>query len=144
VNDHTGNRRDAPRDEDPRDIEQEIVSLRDDVGRLVGELDRRRHEAFDLRLQLRRHARLIALLGGAVVLLAGGLRLRTVLRRRRELPLDRARQLAHALALIGQRPDALVRVLEQPPQPAAVPILSGIGGGVAKALTSRLVAPVRR
>ena len=36
-------------------VSGEIAMLRSEIGSLVGELDRRRHELFDLRLQARRH-----------------------------------------------------------------------------------------
>ncbi len=38
-----------------RRIEKEISTLRREMSDLVGELDRRRREAFDVRLQLKRH-----------------------------------------------------------------------------------------
>jgi hypothetical protein len=41
--------------EDPDRIKEEIDGIRRNLGGLVDELDRRRHEAFDVRLQMRRH-----------------------------------------------------------------------------------------
>ena len=88
-------------------LEQEIASLREELGDLVGELDRRRHEAFDLRLQVRRHATLLLVLGTVTVGLAvGGYVMLGYARRRR------VQAFAHALALISRNPERLVRVME--------------------------------
>lgn len=54
-------------------LTKDINQIRDNLGDLVGELDHRRHELFDWRLQLRRHG--LALAIGTVVvagLVAGG------------------------------------------------------------------------
>jgi len=56
-----------------RAIEQDIDRLRDQLDGMVGELDRRRHEALDVRLQLRRHGTAVATVGVvATVLVVGG------------------------------------------------------------------------
>jgi len=56
-----------------RAIEQDIDRLRDQLDGMVGELDRRRHEVFDVRLQLRRHGTAVATVGVvAAVLVVGG------------------------------------------------------------------------
>jgi len=56
-----------------RAIEGEIDRLRDQLDGMVGELDRRRHEVFDVRLQLRRHGTAVATIGVvATVLVVGG------------------------------------------------------------------------
>ena len=67
----------------PVAIEREIGELREDLDQLVDELDRRRHDALDWRLQLRKHARPIAV-GACVVL--GGAVLIAARRRRRQHP----------------------------------------------------------
>jgi hypothetical protein len=97
----------------PRDLEQEIGEIRDELGGLVGELDRRRHEALDWRLQVRRHRRGIAIAAGATIAaVAGVVMLRRSLRRRREMPVHRAATLLHALQRIAREPEALARALE--------------------------------
>ena len=56
-----------------RAIEHDIDRLRDRLDGMVGELDRRRHEALDVRLQLRRHGTAVATVGVvATVLVIGG------------------------------------------------------------------------
>ena len=54
----------------PEHVAHEIDAIRRDLDRVVAELDRRRHELTDWRLQLRRHKRGLALtvLGAAVPL----------------------------------------------------------------------------
>ena len=60
----TGNTH-SPREE-ARRLEGEIGALREDLGTLVAELDRRRHELMDVKLQLRRHARAVAITGAGL------------------------------------------------------------------------------
>ena len=70
-----------------RAIEQDIDRLRDQLDGMVGELDRRRHEAFDVRLQLRRHATAVATVGvvGAVLVVGGFVAWRNARRRQDQL-----------------------------------------------------------
>ena len=63
----------APGEATERAIEHDIDRLRDQLDGMVGELDRRRHEVFDVRLQLRRHGTAVATVGVvAAVLVVGG------------------------------------------------------------------------
>lgn len=96
----------------PRAIEGEIVSLRDELGVIVGELDRRRRDAFDLRLQLRRHAVAIAVVAGTVALVAAGIWTRAASRRRaRARPVARLSGVVRGLEAISRDPEALERAL---------------------------------
>lgn len=100
----------------------EIAGVRDDLDTLLSELDRRRHEALDVPLQLRRHALGVALTALAVGgIVAGGVWLAVGRRRRRERPLAQA----------GRLRDALARMTAHPERVAVEPTL-----------TSRLVAAV--
>ncbi len=59
-------------DERVRVLSRRVETSRDDLDRFVSELDRRRHEAMDLKLQARRHpAAAVALAVGAAGLVAG-------------------------------------------------------------------------
>jgi hypothetical protein len=57
---------------EPRVLEKDIEHLRTRLDRSLAELDRRRHELTDLRLQVRKHPRVVAGAAGLVVLLLGG------------------------------------------------------------------------
>ena len=70
-----------------RTIEREIDALRDQLDGIVGELDRRRHEAFDVRLQLRRHRTAVATVGvvAAALVVSGFVAWRNARRRQDRL-----------------------------------------------------------
>jgi len=93
-------------------VEGEIDSLRGDLSGLVAELDRRRHEAFDVRLQLQRHPVAAAIAVAAAALVVGGA-LAVLVRGRRERrrPSVRAREARRALARLLDHPD---RVATEP------------------------------
>jgi hypothetical protein len=99
----------------PETVQQlgsEIAALRVDLDGLVAELDRRRHEVFDLRLQARRHARGIALTIIGLVGAAAGFVWMGTWRARRQ---DR---LASRAGRFGQ---GLSRMIDQPEHVAAGP-----------------------
>jgi hypothetical protein len=74
-------------EESPARLEREVDELRDRMTGLVGELDRRRHELFDWRLQLRRHGRTLGLVGAGLAAVFWGAR---ALARRRNRRHDRS------------------------------------------------------
>lgn len=93
-------------------IEAEIERLRSELDGMVGELDRRRHEALDLRLQLRRHATLVAVAGAvtaAVVIAAGAGWISS--RRRQASLLERLQNLARLVDVMTRYPDRVERTL---------------------------------
>lgn len=55
-----------------REIEREIEHLRTRLDRSLSELDRRRHELTDVKLQMRKHPQLFIGAGAAAALLVGG------------------------------------------------------------------------
>ena len=127
-------------DTPPAELEREVETLRDELGDLVGELDRRRREAFDVRLQVRRHATAVAVVAGAVVLLVGAsLALRARRRAYRERPMTRVRNLAHALAVISRDPEKLTLALEQTRDPRAslVSMLAKVAGTAGQRVVAR-------
>jgi hypothetical protein len=108
-------------------VHSEIDTLRSELGGLVAELDRRRHEALDLRLQVKRHPVLVAVVATTAALVVGGaLAILVQGRRERRRPAVRARQARHAFA----------RLMEHPDRVAAVP---SIGNKVATAVAVALV-----
>lgn len=118
-----------------RRVSGEIDALRNDLGNLVAELDRRRHEMFDLGLQARRHPVAIAVAAAAAALVAGGLIAVAIrARRRRRSPAARAREARRALA----------RLLDHPQRVAAEPSVGrkiglAVGTVVATTLARRLL-----
>jgi hypothetical protein len=58
--------------ETARQLDSEIAALREELSALVAELDRRRHEALDVRLQVKRHGLELALTGAALIAAASG------------------------------------------------------------------------
>lgn len=112
-------------------VEGEIQSLRGELGGLVAELDRRRHEAFDLRLQLKRHPVAVAIAAAGAALVLGGL-LAVAVRSRREhrRPSVRAREARRALA----------RLLEHPDRVAAEPSISNKVATAVLSLAATIVA----
>jgi hypothetical protein len=119
------------------EIEGQIEGLRSELDELVGELDRRRHEAMDVRLQIRRHPRVAGVvLALAALTVVGRL---TVLRRRRfESLSSRAVNLARALAVISEQDPARVRrLLEGRPNPTAIGALARAGAALMQSRIAR-------
>ena len=115
-------------------IEREIGSLRSEIDEMVNELDRRRREAFDVRLQLRRHpvavtvtaVALAALLGGSIALLVRD-------GRRKRRASYQAGQLKVALGRMVKHPERVARGAP----PAGEQILAAVGTALAALLVKR-------
>jgi hypothetical protein len=120
-------------------LEKEIEGIRGRLDGMVGELDRRRHDLFDVRAQLRRHA--VPLVAVALALLGiagGGIALGIARRRRR----------ARVGARLTRLQEAVGRMIAKPNQAANPPgvgqKIAGAGGAAAasivvKALGRRLL-----
>jgi len=95
----------SPR-ESSRQIEGEIALLREELGGLVAELDRRRHELMDIKLQARRHALGAALTGvGLLASAAGFVWLGAWRARRRRTVTARLGRLREAVSRMVERPE---------------------------------------
>ncbi len=125
-------------------VEGEIDSLRGELGGLVAELDRRRHEAFDLRLQLQRHPVAAAIAAAAAALVVGGA-IALVVRGRRERrrPAVRARETRRALARLLEHPDR-VAAERGVANRVATAVLTLAATTLAKRIIDAKVAPPRR
>jgi hypothetical protein len=123
----------------PAAIEQEIRGLRAELDHLIDELDRRRHEMLDLKLQMRRHA-------VPVSLAAAGLGLAVAARV--AYGIWRRRQRRSFTVRAGLVRDAVSRMIENPErvavQPASPRFLNSIGSAVAAVIARELVDLVRR
>jgi hypothetical protein len=121
-------------------VSGEIALLRRELGGLVGELDRRRRELFDLRLQAKRHPVGLAIAAGAAALLVGGL-VALAVRSRREArrPSRRARELSLALSRFVDHPD---RVAAEESVRKRILVAASVAAGtaVARRLVDRLIA----
>jgi hypothetical protein len=110
-------------------VSGEIDVLRRDLGELVSELDRRRRELVDVRLQLRRHPVVVVAAVGVGALLLGGLLARAVRdRRRRSRPALRAREARRALSRLLEHPQ---RVAAEPGIAAKIATAAGVAAGSA-------------
>jgi hypothetical protein len=89
-----------------RELVAEVRQIRTNLTGIVQELDHRRHELFDWRLQLRRHWGMLALIAGLGAALIGG-SLAVKIRRDREArrALNRLRKIRRAAARFVDDPD---------------------------------------
>jgi hypothetical protein len=108
------------------------------------ELDRRR-DRWDIRFQLRQHARLAAAIGGGALLLIGGaVALRIMHARRRRGPLETLSRLRQAVARMIERPERVA--VPAPPALSRKAIGAALGAGssaLAKALIARELSGLR-
>lgn len=124
-------------------VSTEIATLRDELGGLVGELDRRRREAFDLRLQARRHPVALAVTVTAVALVVGGVVAIAVrARHERRRPSVRAAEARRALSRIFAHPE---RVGARPSvaQKVLAAALAAAATTLVKRIVERRVVPPR-
>jgi hypothetical protein len=122
-------------EEAERVIEREIGDLRQELGGIVNELDRRRHEAFDVRLQLRRHRTAVVTAGAVALLFAvGGFVAWRTARLRQDRLAVRLQNLGRAIAIMSRNPDRLERALEGRPDPgrAAFSALARVAGAAGR------------
>jgi len=113
----------------------EIALVRYELDELLAELDRRRHELFDVRAQLRRHALGATLTGIAFLGTASvGVWLSVLRRQRRSRVTARAGRLRHALARMTEHPE---RVAAEPTIPGK--IVTAAASAAAAALVKKLL-----
>lgn len=118
-----------------RRVAGEIDGLRGELGLLVAELDRRRHELFDVGLQVRRHPAAVAIAAATAALVLGGMVALLVRgRRERRRPTVRARETRRALARLLDHPD---RVAAE--QGVVQKIVAAAGVAAGSALAKRMV-----
>jgi hypothetical protein len=128
-----------PSDETAKALQEDIEKIRGKLGGMVSELDHRRHDLFDVKKQLRRHAVPLALAGLALLGLAvGGAALAARRRRQRDAVGARLERLRRALARMVDKPE---RVTSAPSVPwkLATAGAAAIVSVVAKRLAERAV-----
>ena len=126
----------APPERPPREIEIEIEHLRARLDRSLAELDRRRHELTDIRLQVRKHPVVLIGTGTAMLLLIGGGVALAIWRsrKREELP-QKAKRFRIAIGRAVDQPEKVARG----DAPVWEKILAAVGTTIAVSLTKKLL-----
>ena len=119
-----------------RDIEGEIERLRTRLDRSLSELDRRRHDLMDYKLQMRKHPQVLLIAGGALLLLFGGVAYSVYNSSRHSRAARKARQYKGALRRIADRPGDIARRSEPG---IAGKILASVGTTIAVAVAKKLI-----
>ena len=119
----------------PREIEREIEHLRTRLDRSLAELDRRRHELTDLKLQMRKHPQVFAGAGAVVVLVVGGIGFAIWRSHKREVVPQKARRFRIAMGRAVDHPEKVARG----DAPAWEKILAAVGTTIAVSVTKKLL-----
>lgn len=119
-----------------RALETEIEHLRTRLDRSLSELDRRRHELMDYKLQMRKHPQALMIAGGVMLLLFGGVAYSVYNSRRHSLALRRARKYKGAMRRAVDHPEYVAR---KTGPGVGEKILASVGTTVAIALTKKLI-----
>jgi len=126
-------------EEKPQELEREVDDIRENITGIVGELDRRRHDLLDWRLQLRRHgAVLAAVTAGWVLAIGVTMAVRASQRRRRNRPLAKARRLREALSRMVAHPELVAQPRPSIGRKVLAAAASATVGALAKALINEL------
>ena len=119
----------------PREIERDIEGLRVGLDHSLAELDRRRHELTDVRLQMRRHPAVFVGAGAVVVLVLGGVGYAIYRSRKREELPQKARRLRIAVGRAADKPEKVARG----EAPVWEKIVAAVGVTIATSLAKKLV-----
>jgi hypothetical protein len=119
----------------PREIERDIEHLRIRLDHSLAELDRRRHELMDVRLQMRRHPAVFIGAGAVVVLLLGGVGFAIYRARKREEIPERAKRLRIAFGRAVDQPHKVARG----DAPVWEKIVAAVGTTIAVSLTKKII-----
>ena len=119
----------------PREIERDIEHLRVGLDHSLAELDRRRHEMMDVKLQMRRHPAVFVGAGAVVVLLLGGVGYAIYRARKREELPQKAKRFRIA---VGRAVDKPQRVARGEP-PVWEKIVAAVGVTIATSLAKKMV-----
>ncbi|MFN2549856.1 MAG: hypothetical protein ABR567_20730 [Myxococcales bacterium] len=109
--------------------------MRTRLDRSLAELDRRRHELADLRLQMKKHPAVFIGAGGFVVLLLGGVAFAVWRAHEREKPVAKAHRFRIALGRAVDEPHKVARG----DAPVWEKIFAAVGTTIAVSLTKKLL-----
>jgi len=118
-----------------RELETEITEIRTRLDRSLAELDRRRHELTDVRLQIRRHPMVTVAAGVTVLALLGGVAYAVWAARQRNKPVSKARRFKHALSRMIDEPHKVAK--SEPTVPEK--ILAAAGTAAATILVKKMM-----
>ena len=131
-------------EQQPERLEREVENIRDNMSDIVGELDRRRHELFDWRSQLRKHGLLLAAVGvGWVLAFSVTLAIRSAKRRRENRPLAKARRLRAAVSRMIAHPELVAQPQPSVTKKALAAAASATMTVVARTLTEQLASSLQ-
>jgi hypothetical protein len=131
-------------EESPEQIEHEIENIRENITDIASELDRRRHELVDWRLQLKKHGPAIAMVaGGCILLLWATIQARAWQAARRRRPMARAKRYREALSRMVKHPERIARAEPSTGKKVAVAAATSVASTVARGVAERLVGPSR-
>ena len=119
----------------PHELEGEISEIRGRLDHSLAELDRRRHEATDIKLQIRRHPGAVAAAGGVVLLLLGGVAYAIWAAHRREQPMNKAKRLRLAVSRMIDEPQKVAKAEPTVPEK----ILAAAGTAAATILVKKMM-----
>ena len=122
-------------------LEDDVDRIRQNIGELIRELNHRRRDAFDLKVQFQQHAVRLVLVGAAVVaMVAGAIALALSRRRSRRTLRARAGRFGKALRRIIAHPETLGERAPSIPRKAAAAGGSAVASVLGKRLAQRLVS----
>ena len=111
------------------ELEDEIQTIRGEMTDIVGELDTRRHEMLDVRVQIRRHPVRFAVAAGIVAGIAiGAIALARWRRSRERRPLEQLSHLLMALRRVVVHPEAVARADRRRGIPGRLAVALGTAG----------------
>lgn len=119
----------------PREIERDIEHLRSRLDKSLAELDRRRHELTDVRLQMQRHPGVFIGAGAVVALMIGGVAFAVWRSRKREELPQKARRLRIAVGRAVDDPKKVARG----EAPIWEKIVAAVGTTIAVNLTKKMI-----
>ncbi|TMA15803.1 MAG: hypothetical protein E6J62_05670 [Deltaproteobacteria bacterium] len=119
----------------PHELEGEISEIRGRLDHSLAELDRRRHEATDIKLQIRRHPGAVAAAGGVVLLLLGGVAYAIWAAHRREQPMNKVKRLRLAVSRMIDEPQKVAKAEPTVPEK----ILAAASTVAATMITRKLI-----
>ena len=129
-------------EESPEQLEHDIEEIRDDLSAIVNEIDHRREEALDWRVQLHRHAGAVAAGATALVVFGTGLLILNLWRaRRHDSVLVKAHRLREALGRAIAAPENVARPTPGVGKKVLAAAISGAAGVLARNLTRAATTP---